>query len=117
MTSETQDREPFDAGFRRWAERLPTTTGAEAASRLFEEGARRRAPRLSPGWVTVASAAVLIVAAVGAVLRTPAPTGGPARVESRLAAPSPDSDVVVLWLDDQTPVHVFLTEASARGGR
>jgi len=35
----------------------------------------------------------------------------------RLAAPSADSDIVVVWLDDQTPVDVFLTEASARGAK
>ena len=38
-------------------------------------------------------------------------------VASRLAALSGDSDVVVVWLDDGTPVHVFLTEASARGAK
>jgi hypothetical protein len=72
---------------------------------------------LSPAWATLAAAALAIASAttwmVGA--RTPVPRVDSMR--SRLAAPSADSDIVVVWLDDQTPVHVFLTEASARGAR
>jgi hypothetical protein len=72
---------------------------------------------LSPAWATLASAAIVIASATAWVVRAPAPSPPLATVASRLPAPSADSDVVVLWLDDQTPVHVFLSEASARGGK
>ena len=74
------------------------------------------APRRPIVWATV-TVALLVIGSGAAWWWT---TQAPARVTvpqtaSRLAEPSGDSDVVVIWLDDQTPVHVFLTDSSARG--
>jgi hypothetical protein len=72
---------------------------------------------LSPAWATLAAAALVIASATTWVIGRHAPMPRVDSVSSRLAVPSADSDVVVVWLDDQTPVHVFLTEASARGAK
>lgn len=113
-----QEPERFDEAFRRWAAR-PVTSGAEAAARLFETPGHRPVRRgLSPAWATLAAAALVIAGATTWVIRTGGPTPRvEPRLASRLATPSADSDVVVMWLDDQTPVHVFLTDASARGAK
>ncbi len=112
-----QEPERFDEAFRRWAAR-PVPSGAEAAAKLFAPRERRSGGwRLSPAWATLAAAALVIASAATWQIRTRAPLQTVRSAGSRLAAPSADSDIVVVWLDDQTPVHVFLTEASARGLR
>ncbi len=72
---------------------------------------------MSLAWATLAAGAVVIASATTWVMRTGAPVPRGERIASRLATPSADSDVVIVWLDDQTPVHVFLSEASARGAK
>ncbi len=110
-----REPEQFEDAFRRWAAR-PITSGAEAAAKVFAPRERRpRGLRLSPAWATLAAAALVITSVATWLVETRVPVPRVDSVGSRLAAPAPDSDVVVLWLDDQTPVHVFLTEASARG--
>ncbi|MGE5360703.1 MAG: hypothetical protein ACM3NQ_16930 [Bacteroidales bacterium] len=112
-----QAPERFDEAFRQWAER-PVTSGTEAAATLFTRRERRsgRLP-LSPAWATLVAAALVIASATTWVIGTGGPGPRIESIDSRLAAPSDDSDIVVVWLDDQTPVHVFLTEASARGAK
>ncbi len=109
-----QEPERFDEAFRRWAAR-PVTSSAERAAKLFTARDQRYGLRLSPAWATLAAAALVIVSATAWMIGTRSPAPRADSIASRLAAPSADSDIVVLWLDDQTPVHVFLTDASARG--
>jgi hypothetical protein len=107
----------FDESFRAWAAR-PTDVDAETVvTRLVEAEMDSRPVRLKPAWATLAVALVAFV--TGAVWWTrslpPTPRGRPATVEA-IQAPA-DSDIVVVWVDEQTPIQVFLTEASARGTR
>jgi len=126
----------FDEAFREWAERPPATSASDAAravvARLQAAGGLGK-PRLSPAWATLVAAVLVLVAGTvsfihwfganglrgtrarlhpnaAAALGTPglpataaAPTGGP----TTFAVPARDADVV-LWLDDGTPVYVFL---------
>ncbi len=107
----------FDESFRAWAAR-PTDVEAETVvARLAESETTSRPVRLRPAWATLAVALVAFV--TGAVWWTrslpPEPPVRPVAVEA-IQSPG-DSDIVVVWVDEQTPVQVFLTEASARGTR
>ena len=125
----------FDDVFRKWAGRPPATSATDAAravvARLQAAGGRREAApapfdgrmsdfgrrpvRLSPAWATLHAAVLVLVAGTASFIRSLPPvatglktgvatglkTGGPTMVPAR------DADVV-LWLDDGTPVYVFL---------
>jgi hypothetical protein len=124
----------FDEALRRWAGRPPATSATDAAravvARLQAAGDRRRFVRLSPAWATLLAAVLVLVAGTASFIRSlppvatglktgvatglgvpnaaaalgaPLKTGGP----TRSVVPARDADVV-LWLDDGTPVHVFL---------
>ncbi len=112
------DQHHFDDAFREWASRPPVVGGADAAhlvvARLAAGGGRRRAVRLSPARATVAVVILLLVAGTASfihslpsVSRTPAPGA----VTRPTAVPARDVDVV-LWLDDGTPVYVFLPDGN-----
>jgi hypothetical protein len=109
----------FDDVFCNWAGRPPATSATDAAravvARLQAAGGRRQAAvRLSPAWATLLAAVLLLVAGTASFIRSLPPvaglrtgvatglkTGGPTMVPAR------DADVV-LWLDEGTPVYVFL---------
>lgn len=82
----------------------------------------RRRLRLSPAWATLAAATLLLVAGTASFIRSlPARSDAPGdragdrrpRASARgplgplASVPARDADVV-LWLDDGTPVYVFL---------
>ena len=110
-------RKDFDAALRAWAGR-PAPLNVDRVVAALRE--RPTKPPFAPKWRFAWAAAAMAILVLGAGAAwwwtTRAPTPVTVRqTASRLAAPSADSDVVVVWLDDQTPVHVFLTDASARG--
>jgi len=123
------DQNEFDTAFQRWAARPPATSAPDAARAVVERlqaeggrleaesrreavGGRRQARRLSPALATLAAAILLLVAGTASFIHSlpsvsPPPaignTGRPTTVPAR------DADVV-LWLDDGTPVYVFLPD-------
>jgi len=110
------DQHHFDAAFRRWAERPPATSAPDAAGAVIErlqaEGGRWRAARLSPASATLAAALLLLVAGTASFILSlpsvslPPATGSEARPTT---VPAREADVI-LWLDDGTPVYVFLPD-------
>lgn len=110
-------RGKFDEAFRAWADRsAPMNVDRVVAALRARPVNSSFAPRRPLAWAAVAVATVVICAGAAWRWTLQAPSGVIApQAASRLAASSGDSDVVVVWLDDQTPVHVFLTDASARG--
>ncbi len=110
-------RGDFDEAFRRWAGR-PASMNVDPIVAALRD--RRRPPFFTPRspllWATVTVALLVVGSSAAWWWTTKAPSLMTVpRTASRLAEPSGDSDVVVIWLDDQTPVHVFLTDSSARG--
>jgi hypothetical protein len=133
-SSDMNEPHDFDDALRRWADRPPATSAADAAravvARLQAEGGRRDgapdqipvgqgfslAGRLSPAWATCAAAIIVLLAGTASFIRSlpPVATGpgtgvatGPKAGGPTGMVPPRDADIV-LWLDDGTPVYVFL---------
>jgi hypothetical protein len=115
VTLDSNRRAPdFDAVFRRWAAGRLNTTPADAARAVVDRIAssvQAASPvrRVTPARVVVAVAATVLVAAtitfVGSLPTVPT---GSRRIDAPHApVPARDADLVV-WLDDATPVYVFL---------
>jgi hypothetical protein len=87
--------------------RVPLRLASARRARSRQADTGRRPVRLSPAWATVVAAGLVLVAGTAAFIRslpsvaTGLKTGGPTMVPAR------DADVV-LWLDEGTPVYVFL---------
>jgi len=112
----------FDDAFRRWAWRPLATSGADAARAVVEHVAakgRRRfdlaGHRLSAARATLALAIVAIVAGTATFIRS-LPPAAPVSVMANpaphaSAVPAREADIV-LWLDAETPVYVFLPDGN-----
>jgi hypothetical protein len=128
VSSNTQDHD-FDEAFRRWAARPPVTSSGNAARaavvRLQAEGgsrsagqglslAGRRRRGLSPAWVTLVVTLIVLVAGTASFIRTlPSVSPIPARENAARPSPVPAREAdVLLWLDDGTPVYVFLPDGN-----
>jgi hypothetical protein len=106
-----RDRSDFDRAFGAWGRRGPRTSPEAASRRVAELVAAprtvQRRPRLS--WV----AATILVAAVGTwyVVRNggdlPPPIAPPPEVADFATLPL-DDNVVLWWLDKETPVYFVL---------
>lgn len=107
MTDQERQTDRFDAGFREWAREVPRTPAPVAArrvaARLEEPG--RRAPRFGTWALRLAAACGLaVVVASGALMRRPgAPTSPPSPAVD--APPVLPENVIVFWLDPETPVY------------
>jgi len=114
MTDDDRPSNRFEAAFRAWARRAPVTPADVAAKRV---GARIDASsRHAPGpavWVqrlAVACGLVLVVASGVLLWRngTPPPIPSPA-VE---VPPMLPDNVVIFWLDAETPVYFIVKPVS-----
>lgn len=113
MTEQDQNR--FDEAFRDWA-RQPSPTAADAAARQvvarLPEGSRQ--PWLAGNWLRLASAtAGLALMLVVAWATRPGP---PDTSSVEVMLPPLQEDVVLLWLDDQTPLYLTVAPPAAEGG-
>lgn len=109
------DEHNFDDAFRKWASRQTPTGPPDAARAVVEQmsveqGFSLAGRRLSPAWATLALAIVAIVGGTASFIRSlPAPE---TRTSALTAAypttvPARGADLI-LWLDDDTTVYVFL---------
>ncbi len=120
----------FEDVFRKWAERPVATSGADAARTIVavisgeNRGSRKpaagRSFRLTPAMTTLGAAALILIAAAASFVRSLPPAGfdearvaapGVSSPGSRGPVPAREADVV-LWLDDGTPVYVFLPDSA-----
>ena len=103
----TDDIDRFESALHAWGSRPPQTPAEHAATRVVASLTRRRPtqPWRRPAWV--AAAVVLL-----AVVMWLAPTRQAPRVASNGVAATPiDDNVVLWWLDDETPVYFVLGPA------
>lgn len=107
---DNNDLDRFDEAFRSWAKRPPRLSGHAAAARV--RAAIESPPRRRWIWqpvVTVAAAALVVVALVAVLRDIPKSKGLPHRPEAR-------PGVAVMWLDAQTPLYMNLEPLKIQEG-
>lgn len=117
MTHDDRKLKDFEERFRRWAQRPPDTPPEEAARRVVDrlpaQGATFRP------WHGLAAAAVLALVVTSWLLLGPGgtPTPTPPIGETAVAesAHPADSDEVLLWLDESTPLYMTFAPAGQEG--
>jgi broad specificity phosphatase PhoE len=108
MARQSDPNGEFDRAFSAWAQRPPGVPPEEGARRVREAIAQARRPAPIRAVLAVAAAAVLALAAWLAL--RPAPP----RVQQQAQLDPPivlEEDVVVWWLDPETPVYFSLPQA------
>jgi hypothetical protein len=104
----------FDRAFAAWAGRPASLTPEEAARRVQATIEAGRQPLRARALLALAAVVVLALAAWLA-LRPAAPS--PALLQAQLEAPiALEEDVVVWWLDPDTPVYFSLPQARGDEG-
>ena len=106
----------FDDAFQAWASR---PAGVDVRRLVSAVRDRDRAPKLGVRfrtvWATLAAVALVLASGASWWSRTQAPREAPPPLHTTgPIVPSPESDVVVVWIDDETPVHMFLNDAKTR---
>lgn len=113
--------ERFDAALRRWAERPAPPPPAWPPARSAEPPSRAGARRAAPRWqLAAASLALVALLGLGFLLRprSAPPTDGPAATAAAapVAAVASADEVLVLWLDPETPLYLTLPAAAEAAG-
>jgi len=103
----------FDRAFSEWARR-PVPTPPEEGVRVVRSAIERsRRPSPVRTWLALAAAAALALAAWLAVRPAAPPTQQQAQLEPPIVL---EEDVVVWWLDAETPVYFSLPQARGDEG-
>lgn len=114
MTNDSRQR--FEEAFRSWAERPPHTPADEAARRVIARLPEHRGARWSSGrrlrFATAAAGLALLLGIGWSLL--PKPQGAPAQ-EREVALPPLADDVVLLWLDKETPLYLTIAPRATKG--
>lgn len=116
MSEEPKDS--IDRAFKSWAERPPSTPPEQAAVRVVGQLTKQGRWSLLVGsrlrFATVAAALMLAVVFGWVTLRPVPPAAGPATKE--VALPPLEENVILLWLDEQTPLYLTVAPPAAKGG-
>ena len=115
MNDDERSMKAFDEALREWSDRPMVRSAASAIQAAVGEPARRTAGPAR--WFPAAVAAAVLVVITGIWFisgRVPAPA--PARLAAVAQTPL-DDDVVLWWIDPDTPVYFVLDTGDAgRGG-
>lgn len=105
----------FDEALRAWSENEPEMTAQKAADRVVERtylDTRREVRALPfPGFAAAAAGVILVIAVTWAVLLRPEPST-PA---SEIALPPLDDHIVLVWLDQETPLYLTVATPATQG--
>ncbi|MEO1367592.1 MAG: hypothetical protein AAFX50_10485 [Acidobacteriota bacterium] len=119
------DREPmdrFDDALKAWARTPPRRAPGDAAREVLgrlpdgrrrSPSPRRRARSSAWAWANVAAAAALV--AIMGLRFAPAPYLMPEPPGPSLEAPPLPEDVILMWLDSETPLYLSVPSAAAPG--
>lgn len=108
---------PFDEAFRSWAERSPRIPAREAARQVVARlPARQKRERFSGNALRLAAAAAgLSLLLIVGWYTVPIPPD-PSSTALDLDLPPLSEDVVLLWLDDETPLYLTVARPATKGG-
>ena len=108
MTHDDRNVQDFEERFRRWAGRPPTTSPEEAARRVADRVPPHRETPLR-AWPGLAAAAVLLLGLGLWLWFGPVPSRSPQPPVFQAEMDEPvhptDSNEVLLWLDESTPLY------------
>ncbi|MEW6338149.1 MAG: hypothetical protein ACOY3Y_20485 [Acidobacteriota bacterium] len=107
-----RDLHDFESALRDWGERPPQTPPGVAARRLVLPA---RVPSRLPLWQLAAAAVLVWGVFLGAWYGAFGPAVGPAVTVSTVMEPLPDN-VMVFWVDAQTPVYFVLSPLGSPKG-
>ena len=113
MPQKQQDE--FEFAFKRWASQPPDTPPETAAARLIGQLSERK-PEHHWAWprarLAVAAIVLVMLAAIGwiAVQEDPASS-----VAAEVGLPTLEGHVLLLWLDEATPLYLTVTQPTTKG--
>jgi hypothetical protein len=111
-------RDNFDQVFKSWAERLPETPPNQAAAQVVGQLTEQGGNTLFVGSrmrFAAAAATLMLAVVVGwMTLRPEPPAAVPATTE--VALPPLEENVILLWLDEQTPLYLTVAPPATKGG-
>ena len=111
MSEDFQRR--FDEAFKKWAVRPAPTASERATAQVMARLAEsRRRPSLAARRLRLAAAAGVVTVAVLGWL-TLGPVTQPV---AEVPLPALGEDVLLLWLDPQTPLYLTVAPPAAKGG-
>lgn len=118
MTHDDRNLQDFEERFRRWARRPPRTPAEEAARRVADRlPPRRESPFRA--WPGLAAAAVLLLGLALWLVLGPAtePPAQPPVLRAEIDEPvhPADSNEVLLWLDESTPLYMTFAPPGQEG--
>jgi hypothetical protein len=118
--SNRRDVSAFERALRAWGRRPPVLPAGSAAARIDDRLDRRE--RRLPYWRLVAAAATVVAVVGGLWLVSLDGPGAPERVESSdpstgPTAPPLGDNVVLWWLDPETPVYFVIDSPDSGGGQ
>lgn len=114
MRNHNQD--PFDEALKRWGGRSPRTPAEEAARRVMANVPERRSGTWFTGTgrrLATASVGLALLLVVGWM--TLPHRSSPLPRSQEIALPPLSEDVVLLWLDDETPLYLTVAPPAAKG--
>jgi hypothetical protein len=114
MTDDSRQR--FEEAFRRWAERPPHTPADEASRRVIARLPQHRGERwLSGSRLHFATAAAGLALLLGFGWSLLPKTQEEPLQEREVALPPLPDDVVLLWLDNETPLYLTIAPSTRKG--
>ena len=110
----------FDEALRDWAGAEPRTPAGQAAQQVMARLPEPRSQRWhTSSWLPLASAAagLALMLVVGwALLPGTEVPSTPVPSAAEIALPPLQENVVLLWLDDQTPLYLTVAPPATQGG-
>jgi hypothetical protein len=115
MKDSEMDR--FDEALRVWANQVPQTPADEAARQVLARlPERRRGGWLTGSQLRLATAGVVLALLLVIGWATLPQSPVPLSASEELAQPPMSEDVVLLWLDSETPLYLTVATSATKGG-
>jgi len=106
------DRDRFDAAFRTWSDQPPARDAGRAARRVLAALPQQSEP--FPWRRLAAAAAVLVLVFLGSWYGARERVAGPGA--TAVATPALPENVMVFWIDAETPVYFVLSQLGSQKG-
>lgn len=117
MTDNDRETDRFESAFRKWASRAPSTSSSDGARHVVARVGSTGRLTLAGVWaqrLAVACGLVLVAASGVLIWRSQTPPAAPTATAE--ATPMLPDNVVIFWLDAETPVYFVVGPMSDDAG-